>query len=196
MENHVVACYTTLNVELEQNITCLKSLKKNKETVIANKVANYMLQNKSKDFWNQIKKAQCSIRKIPSTVDSAVGCDKICDVFCNKYNNLYNSVSYDVNEMIDLKERIATSTHEQCHKGKCYSNHQVSVNNVISSVKHLKCGKYDGDLGYFSDHIVNASKKYYGILSLLFKTRLTHSCVPSRLLLSTVIPIPKNKNKS
>ena len=60
---------------------CLKSLKKNKETVIANKVANYMLQNKSKDFWNEIKKAKCSTRKTPSTVDSAVGCDKICDVF-------------------------------------------------------------------------------------------------------------------
>ena len=64
---------------------CLKSLKKNKETVTENKVANYMLQNKSKDFWNEIKKAKCSIRKTPSTVDSAVGCDKICDVFCNKY---------------------------------------------------------------------------------------------------------------
>ena len=171
----------------------LKSLKKNKETVIANKVANYMLQNKSKDFWNEIKKAKCSTRKTPSTVDSAVGCDKICDVFCNKYKNLYNSVSYDVN---DMKGRIDTSTHEQCHKGKCYSNHQVSVNNVISSVKHLKCGKHDGDLGYVSYHIVTASKKYYLILSLLFKTILTHSCVPSGLLLSTVIPIPKHKNKS
>ena len=127
---------------------CLKSLKKNKKTVIANKVANYMLQNKSKDFLHEIKKVKFSTRKSPSTVDSAVGCDKIC--FCNKYKNLYNSVSYDVNEMIDLKERIDTSTHEQFHKEKCYSNHQVSVNNVISSVKHLKCGKHDGDLGYFS----------------------------------------------
>ena len=54
-----------------------------------------------------------------------------------------------------------------------------------------------GDFGYFSDHIVNASKKYYVILSLLFKTMLTHSCVcTSGLLLSTVIPIPKDKNKS
>ena len=105
-------------------------------------------------------------------------------------------MSYDVNEMIDPKERIDTSTYKRCHKGKCYSNHQVSVNNVISSVKHLKCGKHDGDLGYFSDHIVNASKKYYVILSLLFKTMLTHSCVPSGLLVSTVIPIPKNKSKS
>ena len=34
------------------------------------------------------------------------------------------------------------------------------------------------------------------MLSLLFKTMLTHSCVPSGLLLSMVIPIPKNKNKS
>ena len=62
-------------------------------------------------------------------------------------------------------------------------------------VKH-DGGKHDGDLGYFSDHIVNASKKYYVFLSLLFKTMLSHSCVPSGLLLSTVTPIPKNKNKS
>ena len=118
-------------------IIALKVSRKNKETTIASQLAQSVLHNNSKIFWCEIKKAKCNLKKDPSTVDSAVGCDNICDVFCENYKNLYNSVSYDVNEMVSLKNQIHTNVKEICNKGECYSDHTISVQNVLS-VRHLK----------------------------------------------------------
>ena len=60
-------------------------------------------------------------------VESTVGCDNICDIFCEKYKNLYNSVSYDVNEMLSLKNQIHTSVKEMFNKVECCSDHTILV---------------------------------------------------------------------
>ena len=51
-------------------------------------------------------------------------------------------------------------------------------------------------IGYFSDHIINGSPRLYVQLSLLFSSMLSHGYVPKDFLLSTLVPIPKNRRKS
>ena len=74
--------------------------------------------------------------------------------------------------------------------------HTILVSDVLDAVKHLKRGKHDGNIGYFSDHIINGSPRLYVQLSLLFSSMLSHGYVPKDFLLSTLIPIPKNRRKS
>ena len=48
----------------------------------------------------------------------------------------------------------------------------------------------------FSNHLIHGGVRLHVYISLLFDSMLTHGFVPSDLLLSTLVPIPKNKRKS
>ena len=45
----------------------------------------------------------------------------------------------------------------------------------------------------FSDHFINGTVRYYTLISLLFTCMLSHGVAPSGLLLSTKVPVPKDK---
>ena len=47
----------------------------------ANNIAQYMLSNNCRNFWNEIKKVKNSNRKLPSAVENAIGSYNICNVF-------------------------------------------------------------------------------------------------------------------
>ena len=98
--------------------------------------------------------------------------------------------------MESIKSSVNKQIESSCFCGKCYNDHMVSVSNVISGVKNMKKGKYDGNLGHCSDHLINGTHKLFVYLSLLFQSMLIHGYVPSDLLLATIIPIPKDRNKT
>ena len=63
---------------------------------------------------------------------------------------------------------------------------------VQEAIHKLKATKSDCKGQLFSDHFVN----FFTLISLLFTCMLTHGVVSSRLLLSTMIPMPKDKRAS
>lgn len=65
-----------------------------------------------------------------------------------------------------------------------------------STIADLKSGKHDGYRGHYSDHITNGTNRLFVYLSLLLDSMLSHSFVPHDILLSTLVPIPKNRHKS
>ena len=125
----------------------------------------------------------------PTNIDSIKGDDNINGLFSNKYRNLYYSVSYDVNQMNILKTHVSNDSHS------CES-HIVMVHNVVSSVKLLKSGKHDGNKGHFTNHLIHGTHRLHCSISMLFGSMISHGYVPDDMLLSTLIPIPKNKRKS
>ena len=131
-----------------------------------------------------------SNKNLPSTVDNAIGSNDICNVFCNKYNDLNNSVSYSKNIMTHIN-KTSTVKLKKTVNLLTVDKHNVNVDDVLTSMKCLNHGKYDGDTGQCSDHLTNGTHKLYVCLSFLYKTMLIHRYIPSTLLLSTVIPIPK-----
>ena len=175
----------------------IKYVKKNKESIKAENMANNLLQNKSCDFWREVKKVKSSKgNKVASSIDGQSSGQNICDVFLNKYECLYNSVSYDKAEMNSVKTEINKLIENKCICDNCYNNHTINTNDVCKAISNLKTKKSDGMTDQMSDHFINGTCRSHIYLSLLFQGMLMHAVVPQSMLLGTIIPIPKNKRKS
>ena len=116
--------------------------------------------------------------------------------FGDKYNVLYNSVVYNQSDVVCLRKDVNNLMSKLCCSGLCYNMHNVSVSEVLTAVKHMKHGKYDGNVGHCSDHFKHCTHKLFVCLTLLFDAMLTHGYVPSDMQLATITPLPKNRNKS
>ena len=103
---------------------------KNQEQLSSERMANALQGNESRDFWNEVKRKNKKPQSSPTVVDGIHGCKEIGEVFRQKYEDLYNCVSYDQHEMDELYEGISESIKSSCIEGKCYSNHNVSVEEV------------------------------------------------------------------
>ncbi len=70
------------------------------------------------------------------------------------------------------------------------------MHDVIECSKQMKQGKHDGHRGHYSDHIIHGSPRLYIYMSLLFDSMIHHGFTPTDMLLSTLVPMPKNRRKS
>ncbi len=71
----------------------------------------------------------------------------------------------------------------------------VTLKHITDATKRLKCEKQDGVYNNMaSEHFINASDSYYEYLCVLFSKCLLHGYIPSAMVLSTLIPIPKDNN--
>lgn len=172
----------------------IKMIKKCRDLVTSNNMAESMLSNKPKEFWSDVKKVRGGKFGLPATIDGISNNINISEAFAKKFEELYNSVSYDVNEMHELKQEIGHYINQKCDQNQCYCNHKITVNDVVTSVKSLKRAKVDGNCDQMSDHIIFGTHKLYVTLSLVFEAMLRHGYVPNGLLISTILPITKGKN--
>ncbi len=172
----------------------LRHVKRNERIIRMNNMADSIISsNNYRDFWTEVKKLRGKSTNMPTVVDNAHGQDNIAEVFSKKYEELYNVVSYDRRQMAGLKSQLDRLICDHDNSNCC---HNVTVNDILSGVRHLKPGKHDGNKGHFSNHLLNGSARLHVYISLLFDSMLSHGFVPSDFLLSTLIPIPKNKRKS
>ena len=174
----------------------VKQVKKMKDKHAANSMAKALSDNDINSFWNNVRKAKGTKTARPSTVDDLQGDPVIAQLFANKYNELYNSVSYSTEDMSALLKQVDDLIESKCCKGKCSFNHNISVDIVASSIKELKKGKHNGNFESQSDHFLNGTDRLNTLLSLLISCMLSHGYAPGELLLSTIIPIIKDKRKS
>ena len=63
---------------------------------------------------------------------------------------------------------------------------------VKTCISKLNAGKDDGNIGLKSDHIINGTHRLNVLLSLLFNTMISHGNIPTVLLKSTIVSIPKD----
>ena len=87
-------------------------------------------------------------------------------------------------------------SNDKCKQGGCYSDHVIRVCDIVRCVKMLKRGKADCSGIFSSDNIINACPELYVHLAFLFNMMISHSRVPTGMLMSTLVPIPKDKKKS
>ena len=175
----------------------LKKVRVHEDQICALKLAESLHSPGKRDFWTEIRKIRGNSSGIPNVCDGQSGDENIASLFHEKYERLYNSVSYNVNEMKTMKADLNCSIMDHCiedhDKCKCVF---ISVSDIVKTVKGLKQGKHDGNNGHFSDHLIHGTPKLYVYMSLLFGSMITHGFVPHDLLLSTLVPIPKNKRMS
>lgn len=172
----------------------VRSVKRNRETLISQKMAESLSSNSSRDFWGETRKINGAGKPSASNVDGATGDQSIATVFSTNYRQLYNSVSFSPDDMTRLEEKIENDILAKCCGGKCYSGHSITPVDISAALSHLKSGKNDGKLT--TDHLIHGGHDLQDHLSALFTTMIRHGISPPSILVSTVVPIPKNTRKS
>ena len=172
-------------------------VKKYKNYICNNKLAQSLNDNKTNCFWSKIKNISegKNNHNRPNNIDGHFVPNDICNHFANKYEHLYNSVNYDVDEMNKFVESIDSEIHNNCCNDKCI-NHNIDVSDVMYGINKLRNGKHDGFSNLYSDHLKYGPDKLAIILSLLFTTMIKHGTVPTGYTFSTILPIVKNKRKN
>ncbi len=174
----------------------IKTAKRDGEKIRAENMASNLLADRTRNFWSEVKKVRNISSPTASQVDGAVSENDISNVFSCKYKELYNSVSFDEAEMNNIISNIELDISTKCSHGTCKGIHRVSFDNVSKAMLKLKHGKQDGNSGLSTSHLIYGGEKLVHFLSLLFTGMLMHGYTPEDMLLSTIIPIPKNTRKS
>ena len=110
--------------------------------------------NDTHSFCGEVKKLKSKGSSVPNIVGDAHGSEAIGNLFSPKYGTLYNSVSYDINEMNNLKsDTNARIVANCCHDGNIVNDncehghlHNISRVDVRNAVLHLNTFKQDGNL--------------------------------------------------
>ena len=137
--------------------SALRKVKTSSDNISANRLAEGLLADNKRDFWNEVKRIKGGSIQLPTVVDNSHGPENISTLFENR--ELYQSVSYDSGQMDDLKDEIQTLAQEHCANDcRCINSHTVSVEDVTKHVITLKRGKHDGKDEIYSDHILHGTQ--------------------------------------
>ena len=160
---------------------------RNERNARFNHMAKAAADDKSRDFWKEVKKMSKS-RVMPVHVNGETkNCD-IAEVFRKKYQDLLNQVPSDQEKIAEIEDFI-TDNIAHCDIHECI----VTEEEVTKAVSSLKNGKSDGNKGVISDHVKMAPKRFMTLLGLLLTTVQKHGYMPDDLLISTLSSITKDK---
>jgi len=84
----------------------VRYIKQNNSDIVKQRFPSAIVENKSRNFWREVKKVRGGQGDIQRTVDGHTQNDFIADMFANKYEDLYTSVRYDQTEMDGLRQNI------------------------------------------------------------------------------------------
>ena len=150
-----------------------------------------VLKNSSKYFWKEVHKVRGNAKTLINYVDGVQGQD-IADLFADKYNNY---VSYNNTDMVILKTDI--DRYIRCKRNNIESEHKaITVQNVVTCIASLKYGKSDASYQLYSDHFMQGTNRLFVMITLLYSSMMLHGTIPTAMNISTLVPVPKNQNKS
>ena len=114
-----------------------------------------------------------------------------CSIYCTLYNSVedtkLNATSLKINELVTSK----------CSKNLCDSKcYIVTSEQIKNAIKCLNSGKNDENYNIYSDNFIHATELTHKILSQLVTAMLIHGTADELMNKTTIIPIPKNKQKS
>ncbi len=134
-----------------------KIILKEQVSIRKEKMAEVVYHNNTRDLYSEVRKMKASKRSQPLSVDGKAENNGICQMFSDKFDKLYNSVSYDA----DLFQKIKDKINQRVLNKNC-CNFNVTVQDVVKAVQHLKLGKSGGEEGLYSDHLINAPHRLFG----------------------------------
>ena len=168
----------------------IRHVRKCEQQIVNDRFAEAIVGNRSRDFWNEVKRMKCSAVQRSGIIDGLSSTQDISDYFMSKYQDLYTSVSYDDSVLCQFRADVNQSLTASGYDGNCI----FQFNDIRDAVYKLKSGKNDGNLGLSSDYFVNACDELFIHTALLLSSLTVHGYAPSDMLISTVIPIPKGRN--
>jgi len=149
-----------------------------------------MLNNKSRNFWSEIKHIRSHSASSSKTADGISDSSSISKLFADEYRELYTCVSYNDSDMQHIIPDVNNMVTEENSSG-CFRFH---VCHIRTAVGHPKPHKRDGCIDLSSDHIVNACDELFVHITLLFNAIIVHGALPDNFLRSTIVAILKGRN--
>ena len=168
-------------------------------------MARSVAENNSRQLWEEVRQLRNSKSCVTNCMDKKTGCENIAELFSEKYSELYNSVSYETDQLATITNNNMKDITMYCMNARTCNDsdnivhtHYVTHDQVQCAINKIKPGKSDCIDGMLSDNFKNGTPRLNICISLLFTAMLVHGIAPGALLLSTLVPIPKNKrgNKS
>ena len=160
-------------------------------------LANALVNNRTIDYWSEIKKINTSKIEPISIVngESAHKDIHIANLFSCQYKSLYSSVTSDLPELGYMYDSIKADINNVClsnnHSCGSFYDHAVYRIIVVNVIRSLCVGKSDGVDAICSDNLRHTTDRCIYYIVSLFNSILSHGCVPISFLSSTLIPIPK-----
>ncbi|ELU03580.1 hypothetical protein CAPTEDRAFT_185644 [Capitella teleta] len=137
----------------------------NQDNITADRMATKLYSDMNREFWDEVKRVRGNAKDCAGVIDDAVGEDAICDVFASKYEELiYSSVSFNADDMVELRRDVDIDIRSKCCEELCYSNHAVTVQDMKEALGKLKLSKSDADTDLSSDHFKRACPEFLGFL--------------------------------
>ena len=106
----------------------------------------------------------------------------------NKYEKLYNAVE-DEQSMIEIEKQLEDSITQ----GQYNVIDRVTPEVLMHAAKKLKPGKTDPVFGITSDFLIHSPRIVFELLALCLRSYLVHAHVSDFLMISTMIPLIKDK---
>ena len=173
----------------------VKIIKQESDLIEAEKMADALVNNSSRNFWTEASKMKRTSKAVPSTIDGACGDEEIANIFLKKYKSLYNQVSYNDADIEAISEEVESRI-SALPASRANPTSLVSLEQVKEAMKSLNKGKRDGG-GFFStDHLINGGDVLCKAITILFCAMLRCGYTPTPMLASVIIPIPKSLRKS
>ena len=164
-----------------------KKCKKAEDQIRKEKLLSAVLDpNSDVDIFKEIK----SMRKAKATTANKIDdqTDDIQEHFAGIYSTLYNSVD-DYEDLIDVAKILDSKISNKCVD----EVEKVTPDLIKEAVKRVKPNKSDPVFDFTSDCLKNAPDSLFLHLSNIIKSFLIHSHVSAILLLSTLVPLIKDK---
>ncbi|ELU13931.1 hypothetical protein CAPTEDRAFT_212180, partial [Capitella teleta] len=107
---------------------------RNQDKLSADRMAQALASNNSRDLWGEVKKKANKVRDKPIIVDDADGELEVCEMFKVKYESLYSSVSFNEN---DMNEFIDQAVSEDLLSSSCVTHRFHRPNFIFKQIMRV-----------------------------------------------------------
>ena len=115
----------------------IRTARRNEKDIVKNNFADAVLSNNRRDFWNEVKRMKHAATSCSSVVDSLTNPEDIADKFASKYQDLYTSVSFNVEDINEIRRDVNSAIQSTGFDCNC----MFTCSDVGVAVRKLKPGK-------------------------------------------------------
>ena len=112
----------------------MRYIKRNADEIIRDRFATALLQNNSRNFWDEVKKIKASKMTCNSTIDGHSDANEIARIFGEKYRDLYTSVAFEKHDMHEIRNFIEQNI--DVDESVDFLITPLDVSTAISHIKH------------------------------------------------------------
>ena len=170
-----------------------KRVKAQKENIKKFKLLGAFFSS-DRDFFREVKNIRGHAKNENSVIDGLTENGEIAQKFTTLYRELFNSNPSNTSELFSMMETLCQNIKTD---SSSLDDCLVTIEQMREAINRLKCEKKDGVYDTIaSDHFINATDSFYDklLVCVLFSKCLLHGYMPGAMILSTLVPIPKDNN--